>query len=360
MPILDLYLVRRFMLWLLILAVVFGGLIFMADFVEMLRFSNKIGTGAISALYYTGLRFPFQILGFMPFIFLFGTIFCMLRLSESHELIAVRVAGISIWRLLVPFVVTAAMLGILIVIGLTPIGAEGFARFKELKQARGAAKQKITLSDSGVWFRDKTIDGRFILQARQMSDQEQKILRDIRILKFNTDGSFAYQLLAEQGQLADGIWRLKNVQQIKIDEPIFSMPTFELPTRLTRNTFEQNFRDPQAMSLGQLGDYIRLGEKTGIDVISHKARYNSLIALPCLLITMVLLAACFSLPTGRLYSATRTFGFTTLTGTGLFLGSKFFDLLSKQGLLAPVPAAWAAPVIAMLLAISLLLQLEDG
>lgn len=359
MVVLYSYLVRHFVMWLMIVSLAFGSLILLADFLEMMRFAGKLNQGAAEAFYYTRLRFPHLVLDVAPFIFLFATVFCLLRLSETRELIVIRAAGISVWSFLAPLIVTALLLGGLLVGVLDPIGANGYNRFKEIQKGRGQ-DYKLTISDAGVWFRDETETGRFILQAKHLDDQENKILSDIRVLQFNQTGELVYQIKAKSGQLLNGMWRLNQARLMAIGQPEQQVDEFQLSTRLTTENFDQNFREPRAMGFAQLGRYIAQAEPTGVNVTAHKIRYNSLISLPFTLAAIVLLAACFSLPTGRLHSTAQTIGLTVLCGFALFLTNNFFEILGMQGRLPPLLASWAAQIAAAMLAITLLLNSEDG
>ena len=87
---LNLYLVRRFALWLVIVTLGFGTVAMLGDFLEMLRFANRFNLGAGTAFNFTPHRLPLLLMDFLPFIFLFGSVFCLLRLSQAQELAVIR------------------------------------------------------------------------------------------------------------------------------------------------------------------------------------------------------------------------------------------------------------------------------
>ena len=99
---LSLYLIRRFTIWLLVTGTAFSLLIFLGDFLDMLKLASKFNQGNLHAAYFTVLRFPFLLIDLMPFIMLFGTVFCLLSLSESRELVVVRAAGCQFGSLFCP------------------------------------------------------------------------------------------------------------------------------------------------------------------------------------------------------------------------------------------------------------------
>ncbi|MGI9439656.1 MAG: LPS export ABC transporter permease LptG [Parvibaculales bacterium] len=355
--IIDIYIVRRYMVWLGIVAAILGSVIFLADFAEMLRFASKTSKSIGDALYYSGLRFPILVLDFAPFIFLFSTMFCLFRLSESQELVAVRGGGVSIWRILAPFMVVALTIGIVLLAFVEPLGVRNYRQFNKIEHP---PKQNFSLAENGIWLRDETNDGRFIIHANEFIDQKNNLFGNVRVFKFDSAGKFIYSLHAQRGQLKDGAWQLQQVTQLKNGKAPIAIAAMRLPTHLTQENFDYNFHNPRTLNLRQLADYIALGERTGLNVTPYKIRYHSLLSSPFLLIVMVLIAACFALPTGRNHKIAPMLGLVVLSGFAIFLADNFFKLLSMQGLLLPIIASWITQIIAALLAISLLLRLEDG
>ena len=114
------------------------------------------------------------------------------------------------------------------------------------------------------------------------------------------------------------------------------------------------------MSLWQLPLYIEQASAAGIDVIRHQARFQSLLALPVLLLAMVMVAACFSLPTGRMFTTGQTLGLSVLCGFILFLFNDFIGLMGELNIIPTILAGWVPALIALLLSVSYLLSTEDG
>ena len=75
---------------------------------------------------------------------------------------------------------------------------------------------------------------------------------------------------------------------------------------------------------------------------------------------MVMLAACFSLPTGRMFTSGQTLGLSVLCGFSLFLFNDFIVLMGELNLMPPIIASWIPALIALMLSISYLLKTEDG
>ena len=130
---LSLYLIRRFTIWLLVTSAAFSLLIFLGDFLDMLKLASKFNQGNLQAAYFTVLRFPFLLIDLMPFIMLFGTVFCLLSLSESRELVVVRAAGLSVWQFILPLLGFTLLMGCVVLAFLDPIGTASYQKFRQIE-----------------------------------------------------------------------------------------------------------------------------------------------------------------------------------------------------------------------------------
>ena len=90
---------------------VISAVVVLIQFVEL---SSQVGTradvGAASILELTLLRVPSLIQILLPFVFLFGGMSAFVGLNRRSELVAMRAAGISAWRFILPTAVCAFVL----------------------------------------------------------------------------------------------------------------------------------------------------------------------------------------------------------------------------------------------------------
>jgi lipopolysaccharide export system permease protein len=357
---LNLYLVRRFAVWLMIVTLGFGVIAMLGDFLEMLRLANRLNLGAGTAFGFTLHRLPLLLMDFLPFVFLFATVFCLLRLSQAQELAVIRAAGLSVWQFLKPLLVFTFVLSTLIILALEPIGAQLHNRFTDSYAALTSQKSSLSFSTGGVWFRETTQSGSYISRAKQIDDAQAGRLLDVEIIQFDESGAFESRITAPSGQIADGLFRLTAPRFYRRDEAVKTLPQWELSSSLTSSSLADNFANARIINVWQLPGYIAAAGKSGIDVTRHEVRLQSLLALPILLMAMVMVAACFSLPTGRMFTSGQTLGLSVLCGFGLFLFNDFIVLMGELNLMPPIMASWVPAFIALLLSISYLLTTEDG
>ena len=357
---LNLYLVRRFALWLVIVTLGFGTVAMLGDFLEMLRFANRFNLGAGTAFNFTLHRLPLLLMDFLPFIFLFGSVFCLLRLSQAQELAVIRAAGLSVWQFLKPLLVFTFLLSILIVLAIEPIGAHLQNRYTDKQAELTSQKSSLSFSTGGIWFREATENGSYISRAREIDDAQMGRLLGLEIMLLNTDGAFESRITAPSGEIGNGIFRLDNATIYRGTAIAETVPQFDLPTGLVAESLSDSFANARIINVWQLPGYVLAAGNSGIDVTRHQVRFQSLLALPILLMAMVMVAACFSLPTGRMFSTGQTIGMSVLSGFALFLFNDFIVLMGELNLMPAPLASWTPALIALLLSISYLLTTEDG
>ena len=357
---LNLYLIRRFTMWLLVTGAAFSLLIFLGDFLDMLKLSSKFNQGNLQAAYFTVLRFPFLLIDLMPFIMLFATVFCLLSLSESRELVVVRAAGLSVWQFILPLLVFTLLLGCVVLAFLDPIGTTSYQKFRQIENQLRPNMPSLDISGSGLWLRELSPAGDRILHATRIVDEKKLLLEQTNYLIYDPGGNLSKRVRAQKATLVEGEWVFENAQIHDMSGDITEHDRLRLGTASEITDLQEHFRHPNALSVWALPQYIATAGEAGIDTNSHRVRLYTMLTLPFMLMAMVLVAASFSLPTGRLLSGGRTIGYSILFGFLLFIFGEFVAKLSELNILPILLASLAPPLIATLLATTLLLEAEDG
>ncbi|MEQ1714822.1 MAG: LptF/LptG family permease, partial [Hyphomicrobium sp.] len=120
------YIAARFLLGILTTMLVCSLLIFMIDFVELLRQSGKYGEVPAGTLALIALmRLPAYAEFLFGFAVLVGSIGALLFLNRKSELAVMRAGGMSVWQFLMPGVLVAFLLGFLGIVAFNPMAAAG-------------------------------------------------------------------------------------------------------------------------------------------------------------------------------------------------------------------------------------------
>jgi lipopolysaccharide export system permease protein len=354
------YLARQFLVAVGIMFAVFAFLSFSIDLVDLLDRTSDRHVPALAVVAMALLQLPDLALKLLPFAVLLGGVFAFVRISRSHELLAIRAAGVSVWNLLAAPLSVALALGIFAVLLFTPVSSRLLVQFAsmEAKLIRGQASQ-LAISDNGLWLRQGDANGQSVIHAQRVADQG-VMLDDVTIFLYGAIDHFEGRIDAQSAALGRGAWTLKNAWVSGPAGRVQHYDTYALPTKLTPTRIQESFAAPDTLSFWALPGFIETARQAGFSATRYLLYFDSLLMLPAMFAAMVLMAASFSLRLARLGGLGRVVVWGALAGFGLYFLSALTHALGETGIL-PVPLAAAAPAAAaILLGMTLVFHQEDG
>lgn len=364
--ILSRYIARRFLTTLAQVFLIFFGILMLIDMIEQLRrFSGK-GAGLGDAFKLSLLNVPETLYGILPLIFVMSSIALFLALARSSELVVVRAAGRSGLRFLLTPVIVATLVGLIAVAVLNPLVAATSRLYDEVS-ARYAAQGSSTMSisDAGLWLRQGGSYGQTVIQAGR-ANADGTELYSATFLTFGQEGLPVTRIEAKEAELTLGAWILTGakVWSLTADNPETVATHWpdgtRLPSDLTPERIRDSFGTPSAVPIWQLPSYIGGLEQAGFSARSYRLWFQMELAQPLLLTAMVLVAAGFTMRHARFGKTGIRVLYAILAGFALFFLRNFAQALGDTGQIPVSLAAWSPPIAAVLLALGLLLHLEDG
>jgi lipopolysaccharide export system permease protein len=373
-PTLSLYVARGFLGATLAMLASLTGLVALFDFIELLRRAASrpdVGFDIPAAI--AALRLPFVSMQILPFAILLGGIVAFWRLTRSSELIVARAAGVSAWGFLTGPALVAVLLGVLATTGISPLSSMLLARAERMDQTfLRTGGGFSSLAGGQLWLRqsDRELDpqGVAILTGRPAVARPGEGRRGPA--RFEVQGVTVWRLSGNDRPLArieaprawldQGRWVLDEAITFGGDRRASAPARIELPTELTATRIEESFASPETLGFWSLPDFISVLEEAGFSAVRHRIQYQSLLALPVLALAMALLAAGFSMRHNRRGGVAQMIAGGVAAGFALFVVDRVAGEFGEAGSLPVVLAAWAPTLAGLLLAVALLLHLEDG
>lgn len=297
---------------------------------------------AWQALIYVLWGAPRYLYEILPISALIGAVIGLGSLATSSELIVMRSAGISLWRI-VGWVMRSALLLIILSFALSewviPYTNEKAESVKSHRSVAALGEVK------GYWSREGQ---RFIYIDYANS---QGNLKDIQVVDFDQNYYLQSLINAQQGQFVkDGQWALKKAQQmdiltagnaIKTDHDEQSLSLALQPKYVHMVTL-----DPEDLSPSQLISFMRYMDEYSQVPKTYQLAFWQKVASPFSLIALVLVACSFIFGPLRQQSM----GFRLVIA--LFIGLSFYylqDFLGYASLVyAPSPAWFVlVPILLM-------------
>ncbi len=370
---LGLYIAQRFLGIAAGAFVVVFLLVVTVDLVELMRGSGDSQAGFADLVGMALLHAPAITITAAPFTVLLASMTCFAMLARSSELVVTRAAGVSVWRLLTPALLAAIGLGIFVVTVYNPLAA-AFARKFEVLETRyfERSSSRLSVSADGLWLRQGGLDGQTVIRAQGASVTGGR-LWIVNVFQFDRNDRFYRRIDARAARLEDKAWRLTGVRRwdllsLEIDNAgssdIATRPQLademRIATDLTTESIQESFAPPVTISFWKLPKFIRLLEASGFSSSRHRVHWHSLLAIPVVFFAMVLIGAAFSMRHVRFGGLGYMALGCVLGGFGSFFLSDIAAALGASGAVPVLIAAWAPPLSAVLLALGLLLHLEDG
>ena len=337
-------------------ATVLVGLVVIVQTLDLMENGDAViarhGSGWSALAVYAFLRLPtITALVFLSAVLL-GALLEFTRLVLNREALAIRGAGISIWRFLFAFLPAAMILG-----------AFGFAlqaymapwASRSLASWDLAGDPHRAIADGAEWLRD----GAFLVRIGRISD-DRRMLGDVSIFRLNHEGLLAEDVEADAARFDHGRWTLERVRIFPATTNRYvTLSQMKWSTGLQPRHLASLSLPPQSMSFASIEEQVSghppAGEPAHLYVLEMLRR----IRVPLLVPLMILLAAPLLMELERFGGIAREFGFAAAIGFGYFVFDGVAQSLGTAGWLPSLIAACAAPAIFAALGVARLLVAGD-
>ena len=365
---LALYVARRFFSAAVAVFVAVFALIVLVNLIELLRANDDGQADFVTLMAMAVLRAPAVTLTAAPFTVLLAAMATFAGLARSSELVVTRAAGVSIWRMVVPAMAVAVVMGGIAFAAYSPVAAAFAGRFATLEEKYlGRSSSSLSVAAGGIWLRQGGADGQIVIRARRASAAVDQLWRVV-LFRFGPGDRFDARLEAGRAVLEPGTWRLYDVTRWRLDGAPGAaqalspdrLDTLDLPTNLTPEQIQESFAPPQTIAFWDLPAFIALLDESGFSSSRHRLQWHALLAAPVVYAAMVLFGAAFSTRHARFGGLGLMALGCVLTGFAYFFLSDVAQALGASGAVPAALAAWGPPAAAVLLSTGLILHLEDG
>lgn len=364
--ILHLYIARRFLRAFGIVVAVFISILLPIDLAEQVRRVDGTESPFAAAFQLSVLNLPGLLYGMLPLFVMIATLFLFLSLARTSEMVIVRSSGRSALRQTLSPVVVAILIGIIGVAILNPIVAATSRTYESRVAAfRTGEARTLSVSSEGLWLRQGSAQGQTVIRA-SLANGNGTVLNEASFFVFNTQGAITERIDADEARLMRGAWALSGVKRWPLagsDNPeaeAQSLESYSLPSSLTIEQIRDSFGQPETVPIYELPGFIADLNRAGFAALNHRVWFQMELSNPLMLAAMVLIGAGFTMRHTRFGRTGMMVLAAILLGFGVFFVRNFAQVLGETAQLPVALVAWAPPLAAILLALSLLLHWEDG
>jgi LPS export ABC transporter permease LptG len=291
----SIHIVSEFVkMFIAVLMTVFA-IMFIADFLE---FSPKIQFHSISPKNTVKIilfRVPAMIEPIVQFIVLLSTVFTIAKFLSKNELIIFYSSGISDWKILRLFSVTAFTIGVLFSTLYSRISTSLLKRSDILeRKCKGRIDDRYFIEPkNGIWLKQLgPVAGKntgnseknysIVIRASGVFPDD-LVFTDVMLIMFNDDG-FLRRIDADRMQMDDGTLILQDTHRMEKGEIIPPQEEIVIFTsaqkNFTRRQIQDRYEDLKFMDSLSLGKLIKEIKSYGLSAHKFEVKRNNFILLP--------------------------------------------------------------------------------
>lgn len=359
---LETYILQTCAWMFLTMVMIVSSLILLINYVEVSKaVASRDDLSGLNLLVLLLEKSPSAILILLPFAFLFGSLFAFVTLNRRSELIAMRAAGVSAWRFVMPASILAFAFGVFTIGVLNPVASMLNDQYdKVMHQIDDTSPSG---ADTAIYLRQGDGQQQVVIRA----DKQDGVIGHLKGVTFwiyDIDSTeipqFRERVDAKTAVLYPGGWQLRDAREAKPGEPALFYENLSLPSNLDPQQAFKKYVSSQSVPFWRLPGLIHQNKISGFSTTTYRLKLHQLLSTPLMFAAMTALGAVFSLRLMRLG------GMTALVISGVSLGFVIFfvnQLFSSMGKADVIPislAGWTPAILALLAAMTLLVYTEDG
>ena len=340
-------------------------LMIMIDLIEhSRRFSSVVDLYSI--IHLTFLNAPKSIYEIIDLIMLIVSLVFFISIGKTSELIIVRGAGRSVYGAIFSPLTVSFIFGVLILAIFNPLVATSSKTYLNMKETYLKGEKAVfSIGSEGLWLRQGNNREQSVIRAGR-ANYDGSILYDVTILSFTRNGSVTRRLDAQKAIILNQNWQLENVKEWPIERGLGSEKNSQsrqkliIPSNLTKEEIKERISDPTTVSIWDLKSHITQLKAAGFSVVRYEVRFHSELSHPLFLVAMTLIGCAFTMK--NFVGNKKSFAViaSILLGFSLYYVRNFAQLLAESGQLNLLAATWIPVISSILIALGLILHMEDG
>lgn len=283
-----------------------------------------------------------------PISVLLAILYSLGTLNKNNEIMAMKASGISVWRIIMPFLCVGFIISMCMFIVENRVVPSAFETYNTIRKEKietgDKNKDKETIEDVTLYGNDYRI---YYAEQYSLTDKE---LTSLLILQHNEDNKLVGRITADKAVWQDGKWLLKNcaIYSLSQQGSFQGAPAFFKEKYLDSEEGPQDFakskHQTQFMSIFELYRYVKKLTKNGYRPVGILVDFYNKTSFPFINLVVILIAVPFALLPNRS-------GAMMYIGVSVAIGFLYYATLittvsmGKAAFLPPAVASWFANLL---------------
>jgi len=279
----------------IMIAYCFGLILNLFEEIEFFKNSNSSILIPISL---TALYVPNIVIKLMPFIIFISSMWFLLNLRNSTDLLTMKVFGYSNFKIFFILALISFIFGWMILFAINPITSTMIKYYEQTKSKYSRdIDHLISINKNGLWIKENINDGYRIISA---DPTRNNIVKNVIIFNLNKDNDLTSKIFSKKADISKNDWDLTDVIINQFKDGVNTQTYLEKHTILSKYNYHKIsilFKNFDTMSfLELLLNYDDL-QKKGYNKSYLDQNLNSMLSMPFFLFIMTSLASILSMGT---------------------------------------------------------------
>ena len=265
---------------------------------EEIEFFKNVDSSILTPLSLTALYVPNIIIKLLPFIIFISSIWFLLNLRNSTDLLTMKVFGYSNFKIFFILGFISFLIGWIVLFAINPITSTMTKYYEQTKSEFSRdIDHLVSINKNGLWIKENINDGYRIITADETKDN---ILKNIVIFNIDKDSKLINKIYAKRTDITKNRWNLEDVIINKFENGINTQRNWKeypIVSKYNYNQITSLFKNFDTMSFLELIlNYDNLQIK-GYNKSYLDQNLNSMLSLPFFLFIMTSLGSILTMNT---------------------------------------------------------------
>ena len=285
----------KMILKVIMIAYCFGIILNLFEEIEFFKNSNS---SILIPMSLTALYVPNIVIKLMPFIIFVASMWFLLKLRDSSDLLTMKVFGYSNFKIFFILALISFMIGWIILFAINPITSTMVKYYEQTKSNFSRdIDHLISVNKNGLWIKENTNDGYRIITA---DATKSNVIKNVIIFNLDKDNMLISKIHSKEADISDNKWDLREVIIHKFKDGISdqnSVDRFSIVSKYNYHKISVLFKNFDTMSFLELILNYQDLQIRGYNKAYLDQNLNAMLSLPFFLFMMTALAAILTMST---------------------------------------------------------------
>jgi len=265
---------------------------------EEIEFFKNLDTTILIPITLTALFIPSLIIKMLPFIIFISSLWFLLSLRNSRDLLTLKVFGFSNFKIFFILALASFIFGWIILFTINPFTSTMVKYYEKTKSEYSKdIDHLVSINKNGLWTKENLNTGYRIISADKV---KKNVLEKITIFDLNKDYNLTQKIFSKTADISKNKWDLKDVIIIKFDNGVAQESyeeNYSIISKYDHEKINSLFRNFDTMSFLDLMLNYQDLQKKGYNKDYLDQNLNSMLSLPFFLFMMTALASILTMNT---------------------------------------------------------------